>query len=204
MTGRPAGVGYPVPAESVEREWVVRRSRFVARCEPVTTRAAALEAVEHCRERHPDARHHCWGYRVGDPAGGGSAGSDDDGEPGGTAGRPILNVIGHKGLSDLVVVVTRYFGGVKLGAGGLIRAYAAATEQALANAVVETRRPRWTVSLDLDFAAEQPLRHWVSSRDAALDEVAYGEGFRATLRLGPEAIEELRAFTAAPGGTLHE
>ena len=109
-------------------------SRFIAFAIPVETEEEVKELVAGFRKEYHDARHHCYAYRLG--AGGETWRSSDDGEPSGTAGRPILGQIDSAGLSDILVVVVRYFGGIKLGVPGLIKAYKSATADALSNAPV--------------------------------------------------------------------
>ena len=124
----------------------VKGSRFIATVAPASTAEAAMAQVDAVRGAMPDARHHCWAWRLGD----GTHRSADDGEPGGSAGRPILAMIDGHDLVDVVVVVTRYFGGVKLGVGGLIRAYGGAAGQALDRAAIVEREV--TVPLTLVHA----------------------------------------------------
>ncbi|PWG63707.1 YigZ family protein [Spiribacter halobius] len=184
-----------VPAAECHAEITVRRSRFVAVAAPAADRSAARGVVASAQDRHPGATHHCWAWQ-----GQGSAASSDDGEPGGTAGRPILGVIGHKGISDVVVVVSRYFGGVKLGAGGLVRAYAGAAEAVLADLPVVTAVPMARLELALGFADEQPLRHWLACQDGAeLQQLEYGEGVTARVTLPAAAVSELLAWSGARG-----
>lgn len=194
MTGR-----YPVPSGILEREIERRKSRFIARAGRVASRGEAMAFLQAVRDRYPDARHHCWAYLVGDPETAASAAMNDDGEPSGTAGKPILNVIQHKGVGDVMVVVARYFGGVKLGAGGLVRAYARATEAILSELPVAARVPLETVRMDMDFAHEQAVRHWAGEHDAKILAIDYGEGVTMRLRLPAEQREELEAFCAANG-----
>lgn len=187
-----------VPDGVVEAEHEIRKSRFLAYAAPAATREEALAAVDAMRHRYPDASHHCYAYQLG---GGGqaSAGMSDDGEPSGTAGKPILNGIQHKGIGDVVVVVSRYFGGVRLGAGGLVRAYAAATEAALAALPLRVAEHRVRQPLRMDFAHEQPLRHWAAQHEATLEDVAYGEGVFVTLLLSASHLDALARFCAARG-----
>ena len=103
---------------------VVRRSRFSATLGPAPDPDGAQAFIRSVRQSFPDATHHAWAYVVGPPASTAQVGMSDDGEPHGIAGRPILNVLLHSGIGDVVAVITRYFGGVKLGMGGLSRAYA--------------------------------------------------------------------------------
>lgn len=113
-------------ARRVEHEDVVDGSRFIALVEPITSAAEASAQLAKAREDHPAATHHCWAYRLGE-----EMRFSDDGEPGGTAGRPMLEVILKRGLDGCSAVVVRYFGGKKLGAGGLARAYGGAVARAL-------------------------------------------------------------------------
>lgn len=196
--------GYAIPAASLEREIAVRKSRFIARAGRVDSRAAALAAVEQARADHPDARHHCWAYLIGDPVSASTAASDDDGEPGGTAGRPILNVIQHKGLGDVQVVVIRYFGGIKLGAGGLTRAYAQATEAVLSELPVTRQEPVCRVTVAMGFAQEQPVRHWAQGHRGEVDAIRYGEGVGMDIIIPATEVDDFRAFCAAQSITIHE
>ena len=103
-----------------EAEYTVNRSRFIGRCFPVESEEAALCLLGDIRKKHWDATHNCFAYRIGENA---AARFSDDGEPGGTAGKPIMDVLTGRGLTNVLCVVTRYFGGIKLGTGGLVRAY---------------------------------------------------------------------------------
>lgn len=123
--------GYLIPTAETSVELRERNSRFVGICAPAGAVAAARAFVDAVRRRHPDASHWAFAFAVGH----GSSvthGMSDDGEPSGTAGRPVLAVVQGSGLGDLVVVVVRWFGGTKLGTGGLVRAYTAAAQQVLA------------------------------------------------------------------------
>lgn len=193
---------YPVPAGPVDAEIVITKSRFLAALRPADTRAAALAALDEIRAAHPDATHHCYAYLVGSPQSG-QAAMSDDGEPSGTAGRPIFSVIGHKGVGDVLVVVTRYFGGVKLGAGGLVRAYSAAAEAVLSQMVVVDKVEKARVTLQLDFAHEQPLRLWCARRGASIEEVDYEETVRVRLAVPDALLPDLKDFCAARGIAWH-
>lgn len=193
-----------VPDGISEQYLEIKKSRFIGRAGFADSREAALAFVETMRADYPDARHHCWAYLVGDPATNASAAMNDDGEPSGTAGKPILNVIQHKGIGDVVVVVARYFGGIKLGAGGLVRAYAGATEAALAQLPVVEHEPMARRRLILDFALEQPLRHWATDHDARVLAVNYREMVAVELSLPVRELDALAAFCAAQGIQLAE
>ncbi|EKF75172.1 hypothetical protein A11A3_04310 [Alcanivorax hongdengensis A-11-3] len=175
---------------------VINKSRFIAWLRPVNSREQALAEVTLARQQYPDASHHCYAYLLGEPASA-QAAMNDDGEPSGTAGKPIFNVIQHKAISDVLVIVTRYFGGVKLGAGGLVRAYAAAAEAVLADVQRVEHVPLQTVMLEMDFPQEQRLRHWADQHDACLGEVIYGQLVSLTLTLPEQHLHALETLCAA-------
>ena len=122
--------GYPVPTGEAVIEIEVKRSRFIGYAAPAATVEAARGFIESVRQCHPDASHHVYAFEVGHGASV-THGMSDDGEPSGTAGRPALVVVENHELGDVVAVVVRYFGGTKLGTGGLVRAYTQAVQQAL-------------------------------------------------------------------------
>lgn len=195
-------MNYEVPAGIHESVYEVKKSRFIARVVPVQSREQVNAAVLAARHDYPDARHHCWAYLLGRPADAASAGMNDDGEPAGTAGRPILNVLQHGQLGDVLVVVIRYFGGIKLGAGGLVRAYGTATAQVLERAPARTRRSLSRCRVRGDFGAEQSLRHWLNGVDGELLSVDYGQQVEFTLALPEGEVETLAAFCNATGLAL--
>lgn len=110
---------YLIPTQFGEDEFYEKKSRFIGRAWPVETEEEALEKIQQMKKQHYDATHNCWAYIIKD----GAVRFSDDGEPGGTAGMPMLQVLQREGLFNIVCVVTRYFGGILLGAGGLVRAY---------------------------------------------------------------------------------
>lgn len=165
----------------------VKGSRFVADVAPASTPAQAEQFVAEVRAAFPDASHHCWAWRIG-----AAFRSSDDGEPGGSAGRPILMQIDGHALSHLVVVVTRWFGGTKLGVGGLMRAYGGAAGQALdrtpTHTVQVTRRLRVTHPYECSGVVEGLLNA------AALVAVAqdYGAAVTFELDVPVRSLESLR------------
>ncbi len=188
---------YPVPATTLEVETEVKKSRFLARAAYVTNREQAMALLADAKRDYPDARHHCWAYLLGNPASASNAAMNDDGEPGGTAGKPILNVIQHKGVGDVMIVVTRYFGGVKLGAGGLTRAYSAAAEAVMSQLPITQQVAMVKVSLLCDFAQEQPIRHWASQHDTEVLTPDYGQQVTIPLALPEEHLTALQAWCEA-------
>ncbi|MBJ7275494.1 YigZ family protein [Marinobacter salarius] len=190
---------YPIPAGFLERETEIKKSRFIARVAPVSSRDDVKAWLEQARNDHPDARHICWAYQIGRPGAAAEAAMNDDGEPSGTAGKPILSVIQHKDLGDVLVMVIRYFGGIKLGAGGLVRAYAGATEAVLSGVERVIQQPMSRVTVTMTFADEQPLRHWCDQNGAEIDNVGYGAGVTADVSLVEERNQEFTAFCDARG-----
>jgi len=188
--------GYPVPAGPVDRELLINKSRFITWLRPVASREQAMAVIDQARARYPDASHHCYAYLLGNPASA-QAAMNDDGEPSGTAGKPIFNVIQHKGMSDVLVVVSRYFGGVKLGAGGLVRAYAAAAEAVLAEVERVESVPQLTCRLEMGFPLEQRLRHWAEQNSAEVLDVHYSQSVAMTLRCPTQSLDDLESLCAA-------
>lgn len=123
---------YPIPAGFQRCEIEVERSRFITSLEPAATPEAALAFIARLKQEFPDANHNCWAYLIGPPGSSDRIGLSDDGEPHGAAGKPMLTVVQHGNIGDIVVVVTRYFGGIKLGKGGMVKAYTHAVQTALA------------------------------------------------------------------------
>ena len=190
---------YPIPAGFLERETEIKKSRFIARVAPVSSRDEVKAWLEQARNDHPDARHICWAYQIGRPGAAAEAAMNDDGEPSGTAGKPILSVIQHKDLGDVLVMVIRYFGGIKLGAGGLVRAYAGATEAVLSGVERVIQQPMSRVTVTMTYADEQPLRHWCDQNGAEINNVGYGAGVTADVSLVEERNQEFTAFCDARG-----
>ncbi|MCP1726231.1 putative YigZ family protein [Natronospira proteinivora] len=174
---------YQYPDGEVARELEVKRSRFIALIGPAASRGEAMTFVERCQSRYPDARHVCWAFVAGNPAGGAEMGSNDAGEPAGTAGRPMLSVLEHKGLGDVVAVVIRYFGGIKLGAGGLVRAYSAAVQQALDGLPLAWREPMIERLLKFDFEFESLVRRLVPAYGGHLEAPDYAQQVTAALQI---------------------
>ncbi|MGY2701954.1 putative YigZ family protein [Nocardioides sp. HB32] len=185
---------YLTIARSAEAEIEVKRSRFLCTLERVGDEPAARAVVERLRREHWDARHHCSAFVLG--PGRDLERSSDDGEPAGTAGAPMLEVLRGQQLSDVVAVVTRWFGGTLLGAGGLVRAYGDAVRAALVPAGTLRRSLVREHLLDLGHADAGRVESELRSRGIAVLDSAYGA--RVTLRLGvPPGQEERLAAVVA-------
>ncbi len=195
----PANGSYQVPAEQSEAEIIIKKSRFIARAAFACDREQALELLAQARKEFPDARHHCWAYLLGTPGSPRSQAFSDDGEPGGTAGKPILNVLQHKEVGDVMVIVIRYFGGIKLGAGGLVRAYGQAAQACMARLNCRQQLARITVTAVYDFALEQPVRHWLACNDGQVLSVDYTERVNMSIALPVDAVKPWKAEAARQG-----
>lgn len=171
----------------------IKKSQFLAFAYPVTSRDEVLFHVEQLRQRYPDARHHCWAYIIGDPNNTTDAGFDDDGEPSGTAGRPMINLLQHKLVGNCALVVVRYFGGIKLGAGGLARAYGAAAQAALADATLTPFESAAQLVIHCGFADEAFIRHIVAGFDGEVLTVTYQQQVQLSVELAARALADLTA-----------
>ena len=166
------------PAHS---ELIIKKSRFIGCVQPMADRASAQAAVDALWKQHPGAAHVCWALLAG-----GQSAAVDDGEPGGTAGRPMLDVLRHQDLEGVLATVVRYFGGVKLGAGGLVRAYTDAIAQALLSAPKVQLQRMKTLQCLVPYALEGLLRREIDAAGAELAEVQHGTLVTLQFRL-PEA-----------------
>ena len=165
---------YEVPdAELVEEIPKIKGSRFLASVAPVDSEAEAAEHLERARKAEHAARHHCWAYRLG-PAGDVTR-SSDAGEPSGSAGKPILAAIEGRGLTNVSVVVTRYFGGTKLGVGGLVRAYGDAAAAALAQVPTRVIVPTRIVDISVPYDQLGTLETIVAREGVERPEGVYGD-----------------------------
>jgi uncharacterized YigZ family protein len=166
----------------------IKKSRFLACVQPMTDRSAAQAVVAQLKAQHPGAAHVCWALLAG-----GQSAAVDDGEPSGTAGRPMLDVLRHQDLEGVLATVVRYFGGVKLGAGGLVRAYTDGVAQALLTAeriaIVKAR----TLHCAVPYALEGLLRRELEAARATLDEVVHGNDVRVAFTLPETAAAALVA-----------
>jgi uncharacterized YigZ family protein len=170
----------------VHHELVIKKSRFVACVQPVEGRAQAQAIVQQLWQQHPGAAHVCWALLAG-----GQSAAVDDGEPSGTAGRPMLDVLRHQELEGVLATVVRYFGGVKLGAGGLVRAYTDAVAQALLNAPKVAREHQATLACQVPYALEGWLRRELQSAQAQLLDADHADEVTLRWRLPEPQVAHL-------------
>jgi len=170
-------------AGPLHHELVIKKSRFLGCVEPISSHQAGLERVLELRKQYPDARHICYSMLVG-----GQVRQSDDGEPSGTAAMPMLRVLQHKELDQVLATVVRYFGGVKLGAGGLVRAYSQAISEPLNKARLIEIKQTSELSLALDYEFQSLLRHQAEQADLELV-LNYQQQMQAVLRGDPKQLE---------------
>jgi len=180
---------YPVPARAVRHETTVLNSRFIASLAPAFSVAEAREFVAGVRAEFADASHNVPVYLVGH-GNSVTAHCSDDGEPSGTAGRPALAVLQGSGLGDVAVVVTRYFGGTKLGTGGLVRAYGDAVRQVLAITPRARRIPVHTVMIELPYALYEQGRQLVTAHAGTLLDQDFAAEVTLTARFPVERLDD--------------
>lgn len=182
---------YPIPAAPARTEIVVRGSRFIAQAIPTATVEAARMAIAAARTEMPDATHHCFAYLIGYGTST-IAGMSDDGEPAGTAGRPMMAVLRGADLGDITVIVTRYFGGTLLGVGGLVRAYSDATRAVLA-IVPRTQRVIYQrMTIRLPYSDYAPTRRILETNAT----VIVSESFAADVAIIADLpVDQITAIT---------
>lgn len=191
---------YLLPYAAAESEFVEKRSRFIGQVWRVHTEEESRQYIEQSRKKHYDARHNCWCYILQE---GGVIRYSDDGEPQGTAGQPMLNVFLREGVSDVCCVVTRYFGGILLGTGGLTRAYTKAAKDALCAAGI-CRMGAWHQgSLHAPYGLVERLKPELTAMGAVLEDTLYAAEVTLLFRLpagGEEALD--RRITELSSGSL--
>lgn len=182
----------------VHHELVIKKSRFIACVQPVEGRAQAQTIVQQLWQQHPGAAHVCWALLAG-----GQSAAVDDGEPSGTAGRPMLDVLRHQDLEGVLATVVRYFGGVKLGAGGLVRAYTDAVAQALLDAPKVARERQATLACQVPYALEGWLRRELQLVQAQLLDVDHANEVTFRWRLPePQAASLVERLNEGGQGKL--
>ena len=177
-----------IPFSAAESEFVEKRSRFIGQIWPVSTEEEAQAHIRAAKKKYHDARHNCWCYLLGDNV----LRYSDDGEPQGTAGQPMLNVFLREGVSNVCCVVTRYFGGILLGAGGLTRAYSKSARDALSAAGVSAMGLWEQVRLDCDYSLLERVKLEIAALGGLVDGMDYGADVTITVSLPQGAFEVLQ------------
>lgn len=169
---------------AVAAEIEIKKSRFLGQLYPVYSRSESQILLNQIRAEHPNAVHVCWVLLCE-----GDSGLDDDGEPSGTAAKPMYNVLVHKELFNILAVVVRYWGGTKLGAGGLTRAYGQAISDAFKNAELIAIEVLSEIQLSVNFADESQLRHICDHYQASIEQVDYAERAVLTIKLKANQVD---------------
>ena len=189
---------YCVPTAAGEASFTEKRSEFLGHVRPVESEEEARAFVAEMKKKYYDARHNCWCYIIKD----GPERYSDDGEPQGTAGIPVLDVLRKSGVTDACIVVTRYFGGILLGAGGLVRAYAHGAKDALDAAGISVVR-RWVeTALDCSYAAAEKLKQEITAFGGIVAGLDYGAAVTIHAYIPEESAEDFKAriFDVSAGG----
>ncbi len=187
---------FPIPTSPAQFELVEQRSRFIAEAMKVGSREEVGVQLDRLRRLHPKANHVCYGFIAGVPGDAQNWGFSDDGEPNGTAGKPILNILQHSGLGQVMVAVVRYFGGVKLGTGGLVHAYGAAAKGVLEILPTEVFEQKTTVQLQCSFSHESKLRRILSQLHVDIAHCKYGEEVSVVVDISEVQMAKIEPIAA--------
>lgn len=180
---------YLAVIESGQDEIVEKKSRFIGYVEAVSTEEEAMAFVERIKKKHYDARHNCYAYSIGTGAQP-TLRFSDDGEPQGTAGKPILEVIQGSGIRNICIVVTRYFGGTLLGTGGLVRAYTEASKAGLAASIIRKKRQLIEAELPMDYTELGKLQYLIANTDAEITDTIYSDKVVVKVRVYAPVFEQ--------------
>lgn len=198
---------YLVPARIHRVEEVVQRSRFITTAARAPDVDAAHAFVQTIRHEFPDATHHCWAFVAGPPGSTTHVGMSDDGEPHGTAGKPMLTTLLHGGVGEIVVVCARWFGGVKLGTGGLSRSYSGGVKLVLESLTTEERVDRVRVEVTVGYAEVDALQRLVAEMEVVVEREDYGADVRYVCGVPEPALAGFRRALGdltRGGGDLRE
>ncbi|MBX3054027.1 MAG: YigZ family protein [Caldilineaceae bacterium] len=187
---------YPIPAARHRVQEEILRSRFITTVAPAATVEEARSFIDQMRAEFADASHNCWAYVVGPPASSAQNGMSDDGEPHGTAGRPMLTVLLHSGVGDVVAVVTRYFGGTLLGKGGLVRAYSGGVQLALESLPTAEKVEKRRLALLFDYSAITAVQRMLPDYETELLAENYGVDVGYEVQMPVEQVARFRADIA--------
>lgn len=184
---------YLVPAQRVEIEQEIKKSRFIATVAHAVDKDSALRFIEEISSNHQGASHNTFAYVIGNPNGGATVGFNDDGEVGGTAGKPILSVLQMRGIGDVVAVVTRYFGGTRLGTGGLVRAYSGTITMALDELELKEHVNLVEMRVKVGYEFESAVRNLFDRVSINIKDVLYTESVTIISDVAESRCEELES-----------
>lgn len=195
---------FTVPAQARQGQIEVKRSRFLVLIAPAENRGDAKRIIQQRRADYPDANHHCWAMIAGHPEDFRLHDQSDDGEPRGTAGKPMLQVLQYAMLGHCVAIVTRYFGGIKLGTGGLVRAYSQAVATTLADTVLEQRYVRDTLFADVPYTLLARIEHTLQTSGVEVTDKQFTNSVQLTLLVPPLQTAALAEQLANMSGGVVE
>lgn len=182
---------YYIPAAEISVSEEIKKSRFITYLAPANGVEAAKNYIQHLRQQHPTARHHCWAFVAGAPYDSQQFGFSDDGEPSGTAGKPILAQLMGSGLGEVVAVVVRYYGGIKLGTGGLVKAYGSGVQQALIQLSTLEKTPQLFYRLRCDYAQLTTVEMLFKQTACTIQHIEYGTEIVLTVGVPHKHIDEI-------------
>lgn len=182
---------YLVPAETVSIEQVIKRSRFIATVGRATDKEKAKSFIEGVCKTYPDATHNCYAFVAGNPFSSAYIGMSDDGELQGTAGKPMLSVLQHKKIGEIAAIVTRYFGGIKLGPGGLVRAYTSSLQLALDKLSLEECVSLVKAQIEFTYNHENSIRQILIKMNVSIINSTYTDNVVMNLQVPENISDEL-------------
>jgi uncharacterized YigZ family protein len=183
---------YQIAANDIVDETIVSRSRFICFIAPCSSHAEAKEQLKRCQQLHPQASHHCYAFLTGRPADSQGYGFSDDGEPSGTAGRPMLAVLQGSGIGELCAIVVRYFGGTKLGTGGLQRAYGGSVRQALTLLTTVLKVPMIEKHLTCDYGQINDVLYFVEQAEGDVIQQNFTAQVELVIALPEEKVQQVQ------------
>ena len=178
--------------QNVSAEIVEKKSKFIAHIFYVETPEEADEHIKQIKKKYNDARHNCFAYAIETGNDGIAVKYNDDGEPQGTAGAPMLKLVLEQGLSNILVIVTRYFGGILLGTGGLVRAYSGAVEKALEQAEIVEKTRGYEVEIQVKYNDVEPLKYYLEKMSIKVKRIEYLENVKFTIEIIEELSEKIQ------------
>ncbi len=186
MSGR-----FSIPLNESVSEIEVKKSLFICHLNHADSASKAKQYIESIRNKFPDAGHHCWAFQTEQPGSTRSIGCSDDGEPHGTAGKPILNILCHSNVGELVAVVTRYYGGTKLGTGGLARAYGDSVKASLEQLKTKEKIPWCQTTIEFEYSLQSMIEKALETTSSEIIELQFSETVKMVFRYDEQRYEEL-------------
>lgn len=185
---------YLIPASDHQSEQVVKRSQFICSVQHCSDRKTARHFISEIQARHSDANHNCWAYIAGAPDDPSLWAMNDDGEPKGCAGKPMFNVLQHSGIGEICVVVTRYFGGIKLGTGGMARAYSSTVQQALKTLQTETKHHYENLIIEYPYNLQKSIERFLLEEKSIIQKTNYCSQITMDIKIRVDMYDTILDF----------